>query len=68
MAALDRAAKRIFDEPGTGLRAPRPYPALASLELLWIKSGSYWFAYAATPEGPVVAGVFHETADIPNRV
>ena len=68
MAALGRAIDRIADQPDSGLLAPGPYPTLASLGLLWTKSGSYWFAYALTPGGAIIAGVFHDTADIPNRV
>jgi len=66
--ALGRAAERIETNPRSGLPAPRPYPSLSSLGLLWTKSGSYWFAYTLAPAGPIIASVFHDTADIPNRV
>lgn len=48
------------------MQAPRPHPELASLGLLWLKRGRYWIAYE--PAGPVIAGVFFDTEDIPNRI
>ncbi len=66
--ALTQASSRIETRPRAGQDAPRPYPSLKSLGLLWTKAGSYWFAYLIGEVGPIIAGVFHETADIPNRV
>ncbi len=66
--ALSQASAQIENRPQAGLNAPRPYPSLASLGLLWTKAGSYWFAYLVEDAGPIIAGVFHDTADIPNRV
>ena len=66
-AALRGAARRIERDPGAGLPAPRPYPALARPGRVWIKMGRYWIAYSTT-EPPVVVGVFYETADIPGRI
>ena len=68
MVALSQASSRIETRPQAGLEAPRPYPSLKSLGLLWTKAGSYWFAYMIGEAGPIIARVFHETADIPNRV
>ena len=63
---LAEASLIILNAPRRGLSAPCPYPELASLDLLWLKRGRYWIAY--DPAGPVIAGVFFDTADIPNRV
>lgn len=63
--ALAEASLIILNAPDRGLAAPRPYPALAELGLRWIKRGRYWVAY--DPTGPVIAGVFFETDDIPGR-
>jgi plasmid stabilization system protein ParE len=70
MAAIAQAADRITRAPGKGLLAPRPYPSLARVRpgWPWLKPGSYWFAYVLRNEGAIVAGVFHESADIPNRL
>ena len=75
----DRAIDRLVEsvetacaryEAGRGLffDAPRPYPDLADLGFRWAKQGPYWIAFDDTGKGPVVAGVFYETADIPNRL
>ncbi len=64
--ALAEASLVILNAPRRGLTAPRPYPELAALELLWLKRGRYWIAY--DPAGPIIAGVFFDTDDIPNRV
>jgi plasmid stabilization system protein ParE len=66
-AALERASGRIVRAPNAGLAAPRPYPRLAQLGFLWVKDGPYWFAYMIEPS-PIIVGVYHEAADIPNRV
>lgn len=64
--ALAEASLIILNAPGRGLPAPRPYPELSASGLLWLKRGRYWIAY--DPAGPVIAGVFFETDDIPNRI
>ncbi len=64
--ALAEASLVILNAPHRGLAAPRPYPELAALELLWLKRGRYWIAY--DPAGPIIAGVFFDTDDIPNRI
>ena len=64
--SLAEASLIILNAPQRGLPAPRPYPELASLELLWLKWGRYWIAY--DPTGPIIAGIFFDTGDIPNRV
>jgi plasmid stabilization system protein ParE len=65
--ALVGAGRRIEQQPGEGQSAPRPYPAVARRGRAWIKAGSYWIAYS-TASPPVIVGVFHESADIPNRI
>jgi hypothetical protein len=65
--ALDEAERRIEHNPSACLTAPRPYPQLARYGLAWIKSGRYWIAYSAD-RPPVIAGVFFETANIPQRM
>jgi plasmid stabilization system protein ParE len=65
--ALERASARILRAPNGGLRAPRPYPRLARLGFRWIKEGRYWIAYM-NREPSIIVGVYHEAADIPNRV
>ena len=46
--------------------APRPYPDLAALELLWLKCGRYRIAYDVV--GPKIAGVLFDIDDIPSWV
>ncbi len=67
LKAVREASSRIEAKPEAGLFAPRPYKQLASLGLRWIKCGPYWISYTATA-APVIAGIFHEAADIPNRI
>jgi plasmid stabilization system protein ParE len=64
--ALAEAGLIITNAPERGLPAPRPYPELASLGLGWLKRGRYWIAY--DPVALVIAGVFFETDDIPDRI
>jgi plasmid stabilization system protein ParE len=64
--ALAEASLIIMNAPERGLPAPRPYPALASLGLSGLNRGRCWIAYNA--DIPIIAGVFFETDDIPNRV
>ncbi len=67
IAAIDRASACIARDPSSGLKAPRPYPQLATTGELWMKAGRYWVHYrSAAPI--VILGVFYETADIPNRL
>jgi plasmid stabilization system protein ParE len=67
LASLERASGRIVRAPDVGLAAPRPYPALARLGFRWVKEVPYWIAYMAEAS-PIIVGVYHEAADIPNRV
>jgi plasmid stabilization system protein ParE len=67
LAALGRARARISRAPNAGLPAPRPYPAFARLGFRWVKEGRYWVAYT-NDKSPIIVGVYHEAADIPNRV
>ena len=63
--SLAEASLIILNASQRGLAAPRPYPELATLDLLWLKRGRYWIAY--DPTGPVIAGIFFDTDDIPSR-
>jgi plasmid stabilization system protein ParE len=65
--ALATAWGKIVAQPAAGLATPRPYPNLAQPGRAWIKAGRYWIAYSANP-GPVIVGVFYETANIPDRL
>jgi plasmid stabilization system protein ParE len=67
LASLEMASTRIEWAAADGFPAPRPYPSLSKLGLQWIKEGVYWIAYSKT-KPVVIAGVFYETADIPNRI
>ena len=64
--ALAEASLIILNAPERGLPAPRPYPELSALALSWLKRGRYWIAY--DPAGPIIAGVFFDTDDIPDRL
>lgn len=67
LLAVEAAIARITSTPEAGLIAPRPYPALTRFGLRWIHERCYWFSY--TPDTPpVMAGIFYEMADIPNRI
>ncbi len=68
-AALVAVSDKIEAVGGLGLHAPRPYPAIAGLNLgfRWLKIGAYWFAFTPAPD-MTITGVFHEAADIPNRL
>ncbi len=68
VASIEAACERFERERGQFYDSPRPYPGLAELGLRWTKEGPYWIAFAVTREGPIVAGVFHDGADIPNRI
>ncbi len=67
LRAVEGAKLRIARLPKRGLAAPRPYPELRYLGLRWIIEHRYWVAYTAS-DPPVIAGIFHDTADIPNRI
>lgn len=64
--ALAEASLIILNAPERGMAAPRPYPELSAFGFLWIKRGRYWIAY--DPDGPIIAGVFFDTDDIPDRL
>jgi plasmid stabilization system protein ParE len=68
LRALQSASARIERQPEAGLTAPRPYPLLASLGFRRIKEGAYWIAYGNASDGPVIAGIHHDTSNIPDRV
>ena len=64
--ALAEASLIITNAPERGLTAPRPYPELAAVGLSRLKRGRHWIAY--DPVVPIIADVFVETEDIPNRI
>jgi plasmid stabilization system protein ParE len=68
IVALERASERIQSKRGQFYNAPRPYPALARLGVRWRKEGPYWIAFATDKRGSVIQAVFHQAADIPNRI
>jgi hypothetical protein len=68
VASIETACDRYENKRGLFFDAPRPYPNLASLGFRWAKEGSYWIAFEQTDAGPIMAGIFHEAADIPNRL
>ena len=67
LAALQEASDAIKRDPMAGLSAPRPYPQLARPGQAWVKAGRYWVAYRSHPS-LVIAAVFYEAANIPNRI
>ena len=67
-AAIEDTAARIARAPDKGLPAPRLDPGLVSYGWRWAKAGRYWFAYVPEGGDATIAGVFHETANIPGRV
>ena len=67
LSAFERASQRIVRAPEAGLEAPRPYPTLKRHDRRWIIEKPYWISYSLTAP-PVISGVFHVTADIPNRL
>lgn len=68
LLASVRTACDRYEQQGSTYDAPRPYPALADLGFRWMHEGAYWIAFDTTQDGPLVAGIFHEAADIPNRL
>jgi len=67
-AAIARAGERIETQRGLFFCTPRPYRTLTHPGWTWLKEGTYWIAYSAEPGGAVIQVVFHEAADIPNRI
>ena len=68
VASVETACARHESGRGLFYNAPRPYPGLADLGFRWTKEGPYWIAFEETGAGPVMAGIFHEVADMPNRL
>ena len=70
--AVKNAIREITRMPRAGLPAPRPYPDLAGLGQLWVKSGPYWFSYHHIVGQPgrsaVITGIFYDRSDIPGAV
>ena len=67
-AAVAGAVRRIEVQAGPFWPAPRPYPDLAMYGWRWLKEARYWIAFADTPDGDTITGVFFETANIPDRI
>ncbi len=67
-AVVARAAERIEKGRGPFFPGPRPYPNLKRQGWLWLKEGPYWIEYVSDPAGGVIQVIFHEAADIPNRL
>ncbi|MEJ0045674.1 MAG: hypothetical protein WDN04_05800 [Rhodospirillales bacterium] len=65
---IAKAAERIEAQRGPFFPAPRPYPNLTRTGWLWLKEGPYWIAYGTDTAGPIIHALFHEAADIPNRL
>ena len=63
---LTDASARIQAAPTGGMPAPRPYPGLVIPGWLWLKAGASWIAYSPAPLA--ITAIFHESADIPNRL
>lgn len=66
--ALRHAMAIIEAQTGPFFAAPRPYPDLDRLGWRWLKSGRYWVAFSAIPGGYAVDAIFHERANIPDRL
>ena len=67
-AAIQTAADRIAAQKGPFYTAPRPYPMAVRPGWQWLKAGSYWIAFVADGDDFIVRAVFHESADITNRL
>jgi plasmid stabilization system protein ParE len=63
--SVDTAKVEIALHPGGGKPSPAPYPALSRFGFRWIQIHVYWFAYEPS-NPPIIAGIFHNTADIPS--
>jgi plasmid stabilization system protein ParE len=68
LAAVRDAEARIARSPAIGLAAPRPYPEIIRPNWRWLKTGRYWFGYIHAGTAATIAAVFHDSADIPNRL
>ncbi len=66
--ALVSASKRITLGQGLFFDAPRPYPGLVRTGWRWTKEGPYWVAFSIRGATPVIQVVFHDSANIPERL
>jgi plasmid stabilization system protein ParE len=66
LAALEAVSARIEQGKESGLPAPRPYPSLTRSNVRWLKEGTYWIAFARSPD--IIVQVFYATANIPGRL
>ncbi len=66
--SVERASARYLGDRGPFYDAPRPYPSLLRPGWRWTREGRYWIAFSASPTGPVIRAVFHDSADIPGRL
>jgi plasmid stabilization system protein ParE len=67
-AALLRASERINLGQGLFFDAPRPDPGLVRPGWRWTKEGPYWIAYSSRGTTHVIQVVFHDAANIPERL
>ena len=65
--AVRVAYRRIEAIPGSGIRAPTPYPDIAHWRYLWIKEHCYWFGYIDT-KPPIVTNILYDRSDMPSQV
>jgi hypothetical protein len=66
--AVITACNRILVQIGPFYPAPRPYPSIARPGWLWLKTGSCWVVLGETGTGYVIHALFHESANIPDRM
>lgn len=67
-ATLVKAAARIEASTSPFFDAPRPYPTLKRAGWTWPKEGGYWFAFSTFADSFVIPALFHEAADMPDRL
>lgn len=66
--AVERASNRCIAGRGSFYDVPRPYPAVRRPGWRWTKEGRYWLAFTTDADGPIIAAIVFESADLPRRV
>jgi hypothetical protein len=66
--SIEIACARHERNSGLFCDAPRPYPWLSDQGFRWTKEGPYWIAFGEADEGPILVGIFHDSADIGGRI